>query len=551
VKLVRQSPHPSTTDFPTLSVVEPATVRAPITNDSATLPSEALEALRTRIETGDLDAATTVLRDHWFPLVNSHEEDITRLLDTVPCDDLHGHPLLSMALGIRLYRVPYRRTRAFLLLICAIRSARRHHAIGLDPLAHALIRAAEGTAFRLLGRAQLGVRPSLDALRILDRLESARTDGDPTVIGICTQVGSTLYAAGRFAQAIDVFTRGAHLSLSSSTQGFGCWAMLAGIHASRGDLARAAEAIGRARGSQPSVPRGSGASQMFLHLAEALLALERLDPETAITVLRNADHDPAAVDHWRELASVQAYAELVSGRPGEALAALNAFVAARGEEGDARTSRMELASVRSLLELGLGSPGSARAILQQSRNDEARQWVQSARVELFSDDVSAVLQILAEAPPRGCSPRVQAEHYAVEAAALLRHDRSLRAIGVVRRLGALSRRSGLRTPLLLVPSADLRRLSDALTTEGYDDVVRDLPSSSILADYASPALTPREMSVLFQLAMKPSTKQIAAALYVSPNTVKSQLRTLYRKLGASTREEALAAARSRDILPQR
>jgi LuxR family maltose regulon positive regulatory protein len=35
---------------------------------------------------------------------------------------------------------------------------------------------------------------------------------------------------------------------------------------------------------------------------------------------------------------------------------------------------------------------------------------------------------------------------------------------------------------------------------------------------------------------------------VSPNTVTTQARTLYRKLGVSTRDEAVAAARSGGLL---
>ena len=40
----------------------------------------------------------------------------------------------------------------------------------------------------------------------------------------------------------------------------------------------------------------------------------------------------------------------------------------------------------------------------------------------------------------------------------------------------------------------------------------------------------------------PLSAEIAAAFHVSPNTIKSQLKSLYRKLGCSTREEAINAA---------
>jgi LuxR family maltose regulon positive regulatory protein len=55
-------------------------------------------------------------------------------------------------------------------------------------------------------------------------------------------------------------------------------------------------------------------------------------------------------------------------------------------------------------------------------------------------------------------------------------------------------------------------------------------------------LTPREHAVLAALAETGALDEIAANLYVSRNTVKSQLSTVYRKLGVSSREAALTRA---------
>lgn len=46
-----------------------------------------------------------------------------------------------------------------------------------------------------------------------------------------------------------------------------------------------------------------------------------------------------------------------------------------------------------------------------------------------------------------------------------------------------------------------------------------------------------------------SAREIAADLYVSHNTVKTQMRAIYRKLGVATREDAVARARERGLLP--
>jgi len=60
--------------------------------------------------------------------------------------------------------------------------------------------------------------------------------------------------------------------------------------------------------------------------------------------------------------------------------------------------------------------------------------------------------------------------------------------------------------------------------------------------------TEAELCVLALLDGARSLAQIAAELCISRNTVKTHVRRLYRRLGASTREDALAAARERGLL---
>lgn len=63
-----------------------------------------------------------------------------------------------------------------------------------------------------------------------------------------------------------------------------------------------------------------------------------------------------------------------------------------------------------------------------------------------------------------------------------------------------------------------------------------------VADRTKPRLTPRETEVLRLLREGRTRREIAEASFVSENTVKSQLRTLYQALGVNNMTEALAAA---------
>ncbi len=56
-------------------------------------------------------------------------------------------------------------------------------------------------------------------------------------------------------------------------------------------------------------------------------------------------------------------------------------------------------------------------------------------------------------------------------------------------------------------------------------------------------LTKRERVVLAHLTEETTLDDIARRLFVTRNTVKSQVRSAYRKLGVSTRAEAVARAR--------
>jgi DNA-binding CsgD family transcriptional regulator len=62
-------------------------------------------------------------------------------------------------------------------------------------------------------------------------------------------------------------------------------------------------------------------------------------------------------------------------------------------------------------------------------------------------------------------------------------------------------------------------------------------------------LTPQERSIVEQLAAGKSNAQIAAAIFVSDNTVEWHLRSVYDKLGVHSRQEVMAALFRQTMLP--
>jgi DNA-binding NarL/FixJ family response regulator len=62
------------------------------------------------------------------------------------------------------------------------------------------------------------------------------------------------------------------------------------------------------------------------------------------------------------------------------------------------------------------------------------------------------------------------------------------------------------------------------------------------ANPALPSLTERESEILAQIAGGATNREIAGTLYLSPHTVKEHTSTLYRKLGARNRADAVQRA---------
>ena len=71
---------------------------------------------------------------------------------------------------------------------------------------------------------------------------------------------------------------------------------------------------------------------------------------------------------------------------------------------------------------------------------------------------------------------------------------------------------------------------------------------TVTAPVAAPALSPREHEVLIELARGSTYADIAGNLFVSENTVKTHISSLYSKLSAGRRSEALAVARTLHLI---
>jgi len=179
----------------------------------------------------------------------------------------------------------------------------------------------------------------------------------------------------------------------------------------------------------------------------------------------------------------------------------------------------------------------ARAILRQAGTEDALVCAVQARVAWHRGDLAAARQELVTAQRTRHLLTYAQPHLAVQARIeLIRVHLALGDTAAARTLmreidDVLKKRPGLGT---LVGEAQALRAR--LSEERAPSVI------------GASALTAAELRVLPLLATHLTFPEIGAELFLSPNTVKSQAMSLYRKLGASSRSQAVARSRELALL---
>lgn len=500
------------------------------------------DAFRAAVSADDLDIAVDVLRIGWFDLIkDSHRNRLRETLERLSAAELTSRPLLAMALGLAYNGDGFRRAKAAYYFGLAATGVRRNrHRI--SPAERALVLASESAALRLLGKTSSSVASAQAGLRALDDIREERSSLIGYLPRVFAQLGMSLYYGGQESEALHVFTRGYAEAGPSDLSSFGNLSMVAGIHALAGNLKEARQHVLLARGEPWTDEQRSMYPGTFYRLAEAILALERFDVEKTRTHLSAMRHDRRTIEHWVAIAHVEALTSLLEGNPSDGLAALDELVVLRGAEGTARSARESLSSIRSLLHIALGNYDAAAAVLRSDAGRTPQAHVDRARLALATGRSSDALKELRAIAGHAQSSRTQAEALSVEAAVGLRTGSGRRTSAVLQQLTAVLRRSGQRIAPQLLPQPDFDAIIVAMERSGASDLFERRAQRPLVPAPERPVLTPRELAVLHALARTSSLSEIAVELYVSTNTVKTHLKSLYRKLGARNREEALTIA---------
>ena len=112
---------------------------------------------------------------------------------------------------------------------------------------------------------------------------------------------------------------------------------------------------------------------------------------------------------------------------------------------------------------------------------------------------------------------------------------------------ALSDVAGARTLMREIDEL-LKRLPGLGTLVGEAQALRARLSAERVSRPGASALTAAELRLLPLLATHMPVPEIAAELFVAPSTIKSKLKSVYRKLDASSRSQAVTRSRELGLL---
>ncbi|MBX3195282.1 MAG: hypothetical protein KF727_09330 [Microbacteriaceae bacterium] len=278
----------------------------------------------------------------------------------------------------------------------------------------------------------------------------------------------------------------------------------------------------------------------------------RLAPEEARHWLA-ALGDPAEHDElWPFVVHATNRYGLYWGDPVETDSALDRTWADHGEQlAPGSTAQVLLTSDAADLALLLGQLSRAEAALDAVPSRNTWIAVPRARLALLGGNPKHALLFILEGQRRGRVERYgQLELAVLRAAAELALGREDDATASLLRAINQAEKSGVIVPFHLLPHDTLHQLA-GLSTEAERFVARyELQGTSYLAPYTAVAgaLSERELIVLRSLEPGATVDQIAKKLFVASNTVKAQLRSIYRKLNVSTRTEALLVAAELGLL---
>jgi LuxR family maltose regulon positive regulatory protein len=369
---------------------------------------------------------------------------------------------------------------------------------------------------------------------------------------VLRQVSYSLLQGGKIDEALVVMARSAALCSTVTLRNYSI-AYAAGTRAFAGDIAKA-------RALEQSIDTSAWPDefkQSYMNglglVGEGFARLDALDFAGALDLLREAESYIQTAEFWPFLTAISVAARFGLGQglaEAERVATELAGVPPPPGVGD-NVGTEYLCGWLAQVWTAAGDVTRAERILGDHAADSPHLAFARVRLQLAVGDDRRALEAatgLLDVP--GHTLRSRAALQTVAAVAATRGGDTQLAISLLNAAAVTYETYGPRLHVAMLAPSDrlvLRQLvrDGSRSLEGYLDVTDAPADESIVAI----ALTPRELVVLAALAEHGSARAIAESLVVSRHTVKSQLQSVYRKLGVSSRASAIRVALDLGLLP--
>ncbi|EAR24752.1 putative LuxR-family transcriptional regulator [marine actinobacterium PHSC20C1] len=489
----------------------------------------------------------------WPQLAGIPGSRIRLMLDSAPHELWHSDPWL-----VTCYAASFRSAEST-SLVAALPYFEAARAL-LVPTTPAFVRATHhvhhAAALRSLGR----LNDAFEAITIA----SSIAEGDdliplakriPITAEIALQRGAILLHSGDFDRAkTDYRLAGSlaetNLSAADQLEVFGGLALIQYL---LGDFDHALSYVARAESTGASPALRTSRFNAPALVTELLITINQRGADVAENLIPRVQSAIADSD-WEPLGIyAQAYFELFSGSPHEGLDQLRSALHSLDEWQPASFVYSEITGLRAAAFLQLSDPGAAWDVLAQLTPTQHHTVCPSrlvAHLRLVTGDFRGTLEALRDCEALGDahSSRTFADVYLLKAAASLALGGEEKSDVAFDRALRLAARNRMHSPFRLVPSdavqSMLTRASARSQPLEVGALIKRLDGMTVnLRPQDSFALSDRERAIARELVRGSSSAQIAESLYISVNTVKSHLKNIYRKLGVTSRAEAIHKSR--------
>lgn len=508
-------------------------------------PLEAIDEVRALAARGELDAFVDASIRRFTELAHGTHHEYARIVDALSTADLERIPeALVLSAAAVTFHDPDS-LMGWARIERAISDMRARTDDAPDPWQRVRAAGIELAAYRVLRRSGEAATAASRLEALLDSLPAGTLLGSAEAIHVLVvQVINAYVQDGRLADAIRALSR--TLEDPDPRRQLHVQSLASMAHALSGDIVSARRQLARMAEQFPDLEEHRGYNSVGWRLATALVAVEDDDPKRGTEVLDALDARLPGTDHWASILAVRGRVLQLAQRAGEAADTMQELVSQnRGRRASVFAVELLRAALADLL-LAATQPERARVLLEAGRGTPPTALA-LARLALRDDPAAAwrrVTELLASVE---LSPRLNAEALLVQAIAAARLGLPEQASDLMGRLTASIGRRGHLSVLLLAPRAELLALLPPEETE-IIDWVSALPADHEGGIAARVVLTAAETRVLQALLDHVTVRELAAHLFLSQNTIKTHLRSIYRKLGANDRATAISIATRRGLL---